>query len=574
MDTNQRNLLLAILISVVILGGFQYFYQGPLQEEARRQAALAPTKAETAKTDPTQQPAGIPPLLDRDQALAQSPRVKVKNALIEGSIARQGARIDDVVLTKYRETIDQASPPIHLLQPAQTSQGYYAEFGWLAAPEQGAVQLPTAQTIWQANSDQVTPQKAVTLTYDNGQGLVFEQRFGLDDHYLIHVAQTVKNISSKPVTLNPFALLSRREPETGHHYGILHEGIVGVLNGKLVELKYDEVKEEKAIARQTAGGWLGITDKYWLTALAPENQGDMKTRVAYSPAPDRDRYQVDYVLPSRTIGPGESVTVGHYLFAGAKEVKLLDAYEDKYNIPRFDLAVDFGWFYFLTKPIFLLLHFMYQLLGSFGLAILGLTVIIRLIVFPLANKSYRTMNKLKDLQPEMLKLREKHKGDVAAQHKEMAAFYQRHQVNPLSGCLPILIQIPIFFSLYKVLFVTIEMRHQPFYGWIHDLSAPDPTTIFNLFGLIPWDPPTFLMIGAWPIIMGFTMWLQQRMSPSSMDPAQARVFALLPFIFTYLLAQFPAGLVIYWAWSNILGIGQQYFIRVLDKKHRAKIGKA
>jgi YidC/Oxa1 family membrane protein insertase len=404
------------------------------------------------------------------------------------------------------------------------------------------------------------------LTWDNGQGLVFTRILSVDKDYMFTVRDMVRNTGSAPVKLLPYGLISRTGTPSVAGYYILHEGMIGYLGGSLQEVKYSSLNPGSPLPYASHGGWLGFTDKYWLTALVPPQSEEIKARFTHTVDGGVARYQADYLGPEITVAPDGTAESSARFFAGAKEVNLLDAYKES-GIPFFDRAIDFGWFYFLTKPIFLILQFFYNILGNFGLAILLLTLCVKLLFFPLANKSYNAMSKMKLLQPEMQKLRERFPDDKARQQQEMMALYKRVGANPLAGCLPIVIQIPVFFALYKVLFVTIEMRHAPFFGWIHDLSAPDPTSFANLFGLLPFTPPvhlpilgSILMIGAWPLVMGLTMFLQQKLNPQPVDPIQARMFMLLPVVFTFMLASFPAGLVIYWAWNNLLSIGQQWAI--------------
>ena len=573
--TDQRNLLVAILLSIVILLGFQYFYEIPrmeqrkaelAQQRAEEQARLpAPTTPEgvTAPGSPVPIPGATAPGIgaprDRAEIVAAGQRVKIDTPRLHGTISTVGARVDDLTLADYHVTPEPGSPEIVLLSPAGTSQPYYAEFGWV--PAAGTNQpVPGQTTQWSAPADPLTPDRPVTMTWDNGQGLVFEKTFAVDQNYLFTVTQRVRNNTGEPVALVPYGLVSRHGMPPTLGYYILHEGPLGVFNGTLHEHKYGDIKEDGNISYQSTGGWMGITDKYWLVSLVPDQNAPVDSRVRHTNVNGQDRFQVDYTGQAVTVAPGQSAETTNRLFAGAKQVKLLDAYAEQYGIKNFDLAIDFGWFYFLTKPFFYALDFLGTLFGNFGVAILVLTVFVKAAFFPLANKSYKAMSKMKALQPEMTKIRERFGDDRQRMSQEMMALYKREKANPVSGCLPIVIQIPVFFALYKVLFVTIEMRHAPFFGWIHDLSAPDPTTIFNLFGLIPWTPPTMLQLGIWPIIMGITMYLQQKLNPAPPDPVQAKVFMALPFVFTFMLASFPAGLVIYWAWNNSLSILQQWLI--------------
>jgi YidC/Oxa1 family membrane protein insertase len=469
-----------------------------------------------------------------------------------------GGRVDNLVLSDYKVSLAPNSPQVTLLNPPGAADPYFVEFGWVAGEQAGPV--PGRDAQWQASAPELRPDQPVTLSWDNGEGLRFLRELAIDHDYMFTVTQSVQNTTDEPVTLYPYGLISRwGTPDTLGFY-ILHEGPIGVLDGKLEEIDYDDLQEDGVIERSTTGGWLGITDKYWLTVLVPDQDQDVVANFRHTIAEGQDRYQVDYLWPAMTIPPGETVEVTNRVFAGAKEVELLDRYSEAYGIPLFDRAVDFGWFYFLTKPIFHILHFFYQLTGNYGVAILLLTLIVKILFFPLANKSYRAMSVMKKLQPEMMRLREQYGDDKMRMNQELMALYKKERVNPMSGCLPIVIQIPVFFALYKVLFVSIEMRHAPFFGWIQDLSAPDPTSVFNLFGLIPWDPPALLMLGVWPLLMGGTMLLQFKLNPQPADPVQAKVMMLLPVVFTFLFATFPAGLVIYWTWNNLLSIAQQWVI--------------
>ncbi|HEX6979853.1 MAG TPA: membrane protein insertase YidC [Alphaproteobacteria bacterium] len=573
--TDNKNLIIAIALSIAIVLGFQFFFEQPrLERERAQQAARAVNQAptEVVPAAPGQASPGVPaapgsataaaPVQDRATLIKEQPRVRIESPSVSGSILLRGARIDDLHLTRYRETVEPDSPPITLLTPASLPDSYFAEFGWVAAAN--GVALPGPDTLWTADRDVLRPGAPVTLSWDNGQGLRFERRIAIDENFVFTVTQRVLNTGGAPVQIHPYGLIARTgTPKTAGFY-ILHEGPIGVLGGTLREPDYDDVKSARTIEQKSTGGWLGITDKYWLVSLIPDQKSEVTARFNHATIGGNDRYQADFLGAASIVPPGGSAEVTSHLFAGAKEVHLLNQYESNLGIDRFDLAIDFGWFYFLTKPIFLILDYFYRLLGNYGLAILLLTVLIKLLFFPLANKSYRAMNKMKLLQPEMEKLRERFGDDRARLSQEMMALYKRAGANPLAGCLPIVIQIPVFFALYKVLFISIEMRHAPFFGWIRDLSAPDPTSIFNLFGLLPWGPPeVFLLgstIGAWPVIMGITMFLQQKMNPQPPDPVQARIFLAMPFIFTFILAPFAAGLVIYWAWNNILSVLQQWVI--------------
>ena len=569
----QKNLFLAIALSIAIVLGFHFFYDRPRVQEqlAQQQQSQTTTPTPSAPGASSAAPGAVPgapgaaaPTAVRPRAavIGDTKRVKIDSPRLLGSISLTGGLVDDVVLKDYRETVEPDSPRITLFSPAGTEHPYYAEFGWTAAPNGATPKLPDSSTQWTADRDTLTAANPVTLTWDNGEGLKFTRTYTIDNNYMLTVAQTVQNSGAAPVTLYPYSLISRTNTPPVLGFYILHEGLLGVFDSSLKEYTYANMKDEKsgAVKFPSTGGWLGITDKYWLSALVPDQGEKIEAYFRHTLRDKTDRYQVDYLGAPRTVAPGASAESKGHLFAGAKEVRLIDAYQDQFNIALFDRAVDWGWFYWLTRPIFYLLDYFFVLLGNFGLAILLLTVLVKLVFFPLANKSYKSMTAMKKLQPEMMRLREQYGEDRQKMNQAMMELYKKEKVNPVSGCLPIVIQIPVFFALYKVLFVTIEMRHAPFYGWIHDLSAADPTSIFNLFGLIPWTPPHILMIGAWPIIMGITMYLQQKLNPQPPDPIQAKVFMALPIVFTYMLSAFPSGLVIYWAWNNLLSILQQWFI--------------
>ncbi|WP_029011061.1 membrane protein insertase YidC [Azospirillum halopraeferens] len=564
--TDQRNLLLAIVLSIAILLGFQLLYEAPRMEQ--RQAQLAQQQAQTEQTV-TVPPGATAPEGTRDRARliaeqhAAGQRVRIDTPSLHGSVNLVGGRIDDLTLASYHETPDPTSPEIVLLAPQGSPNAYFAEFGWV--PEDRAVAAPGPTTEWTVRGEAtLTPDRPLTMTWDNGAGLEFERTISVDRDFMFTVVQRVRNTGDTAVRLLPYGLASRHGTPRTEGFYILHEGPLGVFDGKLLELDYSDLRDDRTITRHTTGGWIGITDKYWLVSLVPDQSESATARFLYNRRGTEDRYQVDMMGEAVEVAPGATAEDTTRLFAGAKQVRLLDAYAEQYGITNFDLAIDFGWFYFLTKPFFYALDVLAGLLGNFGLAILAFTVIIKLIFFPLANKSYHAMARMKKLQPKMQELREKFENDKPRMNQELMALYKREKVNPMAGCLPILVQIPVFFALYKVLFVSIEMRHAPFYGWIHDLAAPDPTSIFNLFGLIPWDPPALLMLGAWPIIMGITMWLQQKMNPAPPDPVQQKIFAFLPIVFTFMLASFPAGLVIYWAWNNLLSVAQQWVIMRQD----------
>ncbi|KPF88009.1 hypothetical protein IP70_00535 [alpha proteobacterium AAP38] len=565
--TDQKNLVLTIVISIAILFGFHYFYERPrqmaAQAEAQRQQALQAELAPPTVPGTTPGIAGdgaVPAVRDRASVLAETGRVAISTPSLHGSINLRGGRVDDLTLAKYKTTPDKNSPEVVLLAPVGTEHPYYAEFGWVAANAGDTVALPKADTVWTASASNLTPDSPVTLSWDNGAGLVFERTFAIDANYMFTVTQRVRNETGAPVALNPYGFVQRRGTPKVEGTYVLHEGPLAIVDGTLKEYKYGDLKEDgKTINLSSTGGWIGITDKYWLVSLIPDQAQTTDMRVLHQTAAT-DIYQIDYKAPAVTVAAGAAAETTHRLFAGAKIVGLLNEYNDKLGIDSLDYAVDWGWFYFLTKPFFHGLDWLGVTIGNFGIAILVFTVFLRLAFFPIANKQYEAFAKMKKLQPKMEELKKKHGDNREALSMEMMKLYKEEKANPLAGCLPILLQIPVFFALYKVLYVTIEMRHAPFYGWIHDLSAADPTTLFNLFGLIPWDPPSMLHIGIWPLLMGATMWLQQKMNPANPDPVQQKVMMLLPFIFTYMMASFPAGLVIYWTWSNLLSIAQQWFI--------------
>jgi len=597
MINDQKNMLLAIGLSVLVIIGWQYFVGMPqLEKQRQQQVQQQQQQAQQQQQQQSQATPGTVPQpgqpsggatpqvpgqataggsLTREAALAASPRVAIDTATIKGSVSLKGGRIDDIALVKYRETVDPKSPPIVLLAPSGSPHPFYAQFGWTNAA--GAkVKLPDDNTVWtQEGSGVLAVGKPITLTYDNGEGLEFRRTIAVDENYLFTINDTVVNRGAEPVTLYPYALISRHgRPEVLGYY-ILHEGLLGVMGDKgLQEFSYSKIESEKQVSFDVTNGWLGITDKYWAATLLPETDAKLKVNFAARDLNNRKAYQTDYLLDPVTIAAGGTGAAKARLFAGAKEVSVVDGYDTALKLNRFELLIDWGWFYFITKPMFWMLDFFFKLVGNFGVAILIVTVIIKILFFPLANKSYASMAKMKAVQPQMMAIRDRYADDKVKQQQALMELYKQEKINPLAGCLPILVQIPVFFALYKVLIITIEMRHAPFFGWIHDLAAPDPTTIFNLFGLIPWDPSVVpvvgphLMLGIWPIIMGITMFFQMKLNPAPPDPTQKMIFDWMPLIFTFMLATFPAGLVIYWAWNNTLSVLQQSFIM---KKHGAKI---
>jgi len=587
---DQKRLFAAIALSIGILLLFELWNRpakeaerARIEQQQAQQAApsaapvpLAPSAGAAALATPGAATTAITPATPEQRVRINAPRV-------EGSINLRGARVDDIVLRDYRETVERNSPLVRLLAQRTHSEPYFGQWGWTSADP--TILVPGPDTDWTAEGSALTQASPVTLRWDNGAGLDFRLRFEIDADYMLSVTQSVRNTSAQPVQLLPWARVRRdRTPQLAGFF-ILHEGFTGVLEGRLHEWTYNDAREQSqktrgpAFETESSGGWIGFTDKYWLTALTPVDQ-TTRIRSAYRHTLEggQDRWQVDMATPSpQVIAPGAEGTLAIRLFAGAKEVNLLDAYAIRYGIVDFDKAVDFGWFYFLTKPFFHALHFLGVLFGNFGVAILVFTLAIKAAFFPLANKAYVSMARMKVLAPKMTELRERHKDDPSKAQAEMMALYRSEKVNPASGCLPILIQIPVFFALYKVLFVTIEMRHAPFFGWIRDLSAMDPTNLFNLFGLIPFDPMVYsnlFHMPVWAIFMGITMFLQFKLNPTPPDPIQARIFAWMPLIFTFMLASFPAGLVIYWTWNNLLSIGQQAWIQSIDKKRQARTPSA
>ena len=543
----QKNLLLAIVASLIILLIFQYLFP------TERKMIEENVEAENQIKEVPQEK-----ILDREEIVKNNKRIYFsESSRIKGSISLIGARFDDVILKDYKDTIKPESKQVTLLSPNNTLNPYFVELGWMS---QENINLPNKNSEWQLiEGKELGPENHITIKWVSPEGIEFFRKIEIDKDYLITVEQKVTNVSNKDISLTQYGRINRTgTPKTSGFY-ILHEGPIAVLNERLIEIDYDDIIEEGSKSVISKGGWVGITDKYWLAALIPDQrsriEGGFKAVLK-----NVERYQAQYTSNEIVLEKGETASVKSNVFIGAKEVDLLDKYSNQLSIEMFDRAVDFGWFYVITKPLFLLLHKLSDLLGNVGLSILALTVLIRILLFPLANKSFKSMSKMKILTPKMTEIRERYKTDKLKMQQEIMALYKSEKVNPLSGCLPILIQIPIFFALYKVLFVTLETRHAPFYGWVKDLSAPDPTTIFNLFGLFNFMPPSFLMIGAWPLLMALTMYLQQKLNPAPPDPLQAKIMSFLPLMFLFLFATFPAGLVIYWTWNNILSIGQQWII--------------
>jgi YidC/Oxa1 family membrane protein insertase len=581
---DQKRLMLAIAASVAILLMFQLINppkpttpvpaQAPAQQQQQQQVAGVPgVQPSGAPTDATQ--AAPAPAPTRGPAV----RLRIEAPRVEGSLSLRGVVLDDLVLRGYHETVDRSSPLVRMFRRRDTATPYWAQWGFSGA----GVPVPGPETDWTASADRLTPTQPVTLRWDNGQGQVFEIALSLDDNYLVTAEQRVVNSSQNAVAVQPWARVRREGTVQTEGFYILHEGFVGVIDGRLKEVAYSSAQEDAqkrggvAFTQEAAGGWAGFTDKYWLGALAAVDQSQRLTATFRHnrTGGGADAWQVDFTPPQAlTVAPGTTGSLALRLFAGAKEVALLDRYRDQLGIPDFDKAIDFGWFYFMTKPFFQAINWIFGVVGNFGVAILIFTLVLKIAFFPLANKAYHSMARMKILGPKMQEIKERTKDDPAKAQAEMMALYRSEKINPASGCLPILLQIPVFFALYKVLFVTIEMRHAPFFGWVLDLSAPDPTNLFNLFGLLPFQPelwsPYFHM-PLWAIFMGITMWAQMKLNPTPPDPIQAKVFAWMPLIFTFMLASMPAGLVIYWSWNNLLSIAQQYYIMSKDEAAAAQL---
>ncbi len=576
---NNRNLILAMVLSVGILIVWQYFVVSPRMERDRKIAEIE------AQTNPPVQPGnqqsgnnavGVPssgsptsnstavpgttPLqsaqpLSREAQLASSARITIKSGKMSGSLNLKGARIDDLHLKDYHESVDPKSPTIVLLSPGASENGYFAEFGW--SPDKNYGELPGPQTQWEVEKGNIiSPGNPATLKWANKAGLIFHRTISVDENYMFAIAETVENTNSNAVSLKPYGRIARFGKPKVEGIWVLHEGLIGSVGEfGLDELTYSDMEDEPKVVHPVAEkGWMGITDKYWATALVPGVP--FETHYSYI-SQGRPFYQADFLGQPVTIPANGSKSITSHLFAGAKQVDIVDKYELDLAIPKFQNLIDWGWFYFITKPLFYALQWFFQLTGNFGVAMMLVTVMLKILFFPLANKSYVSMANMKKMQPEITAIRDRFADDKPKQQQEMMALYKKEKINPAAGCWPMLVQIPVFFALYKVLYVTIEMRHAPFFGWIQDLAAPDPTSMFNLFGLLPYDVPAFMMVGVWPLVMGITMFLQMRMNPTPPDPTQQMIFTWMPVVFTFMLASFPAGLVIYWAWNNSLTILQQ-----------------
>ena len=549
-----RNVLLAIVLSTLVLIVWATFFEPPIVEQQASTEQITENKNFSSPSIDEKE-GEIKNEITRNDVINNTNRIKIENKNIKGSISLQGAIIDDIIFKNYNETLNGENKVI-FLNPKNSPEEYFIETGWASSGNE-KIKLPLDDSIWKVKGNSMlTPNNPVTIEWDNGDGLIFAKKIDLDDKFLFKITQSIKNNSNKSFQFYPYGQITRGGKPEGAQIYILHEGFLGVFGDELVEEDYDDI-EKKKFTINASKGWLGITDKYWLTAIVPEKGKEFKAEFVAK----KEKYRANYIIKEAEIlNPGASITNEINVFVAAKEVTVIDGYAEQLGIEKFDLAIDWGWFYFFTKPLFFIIDYFFKLTGNFGLAIVIITALVRLVFFPLANFSFKSMAKMKILQPEMLRLKELHKNDKVKLQQEMMALYKREKVNPIAGCLPVLIQIPFFFAIYKMLYVTLEMRHQPFFGWIQDLSARDPTSIFNLFGLIPWDPPTFLMIGAWPILMGASMWVQQKLNPTPPDPIQAKIFMFFPIFLTIILAPFPSGLVVYWTVNNILTIAQQWVI--------------
>lgn len=575
MDENNKNFVVALVLSIMVFLVWNYFYIAPKQEKLKeRQQAEALLKKQsngviTPKVDgAVKSGSPITPgvvnapikIKSRAEALAEAKRISIDTPAIRGSINLTGGRIDDISLKNFRQEVAKDSPPVEFFSPEGSKHPYFADFGWVSSDT--TVAAPKNDTVWtKLSGDMLKVGSPIKLQYDNGKGLLFEREIAIDDRFMFTITQRVMNKGAKSVDLSPYGLIYRRNKPVGESIFISHEGLVGVFNDELIETTYADLADERLEKHTGKKGWLALTDKYWAAALIPDARHKFNATFIGSAAEGADdNYTANYLHEGQILEPGKTIEVTNRLYAGAKQGEVIEDYANALSIDRFTNLIDWGWFHFITKPLFKTLVYFNHMIGNFGVAILIVTILIKLLLFPLANKSYKSMAHMKKMQPEMEKIRNRYKDDKMKQQQELMELYKTHKINPLSGCWPVLIQIPIFFALYKVLYVTIEMRHAPFVGWIQDLSAPDPTSIFNLFGLIPIDLPQFLMIGIWPIIMGITMFIQMKLNPAPTDAVQAQIFTYMPIVFTFILAGFSSGLVIYWAWNNTLSVCQQYFI--------------
>jgi YidC/Oxa1 family membrane protein insertase len=550
---DNKNVFIAIALSMSVLLFWGAFVETPKQENVKypqKQVEKNQTTIITPSINETQ----VVKKISRNDSINSSKRIKIENNNIRGSLNLEGGLIDDISFKNHKESLKN-NKNIEFLNPAQTENGFYIETGWTSIG--GKIKVPSKNSIWNVKGNNILGEnKPVILQWNNNQGIIFKKQIELDEKYLFKITQQVQNNNNNQIELYPYAQITvNKIPDDIQNFYISHEGFIGVFDEELKEDDYDDV-EEKKIVREANEGWFGITDKYWMTALVPKKGENFKSTFLY-----QDAFKANYILnKSTSINPSSNNTNEVRLFVAAKEVETIDNYAADQNIEKLDLVIDWGWFYFFTKPLFFIIDYLFKFSGNFGIAIVLITIGIRLLFFPLANYSFRSMAKMKAVQPEMVRLKEIHKDDKVKLQQEMMALYRKEKINPASGCLPVLIQIPFFFAIYKMLFISLEMRHQPFFGWIKDLSAQDPTSLFNIFGLIPWDPPSFLIIGIWPILMGASMWVQQKLNPAPADPIQAKIFAFFPIFLTVILASFPSGLVVYWTINNILTIAQQWVI--------------
>ena len=551
---DNKNVFVAIALSMSVLLFWAAFFESPppasdnkIQQQTKtNENIITPNINESLTID----------TISRNDSLKnfESERVKIENDNIVGSISLKGGLIDDISFKKHKQNLEN-NLNVNFLNPAETENGFYIETGWTSIGNK--IKVPSQKSVWKIKGNRTLSDKnPIILEWNNGEGIIFKKKIKLDNKYLFKITQQIQNNSSQAIELYPYAQITRNKiPDDIQNFYISHEGFIGVFDEELKEDDYDDI-EEKKIVREANEGWFGITDKYWMTAVVPKKGENFKSTFLY-----KDTFKANYILNNPTVvSPSSNGSNELMLFVAAKEVETIDSYAANENINKLDLVIDWGWFYFFTKPLFFIIDYLFKYSGNFGIAIVLITIGIRLLFFPLANYSFRSMAKMKAVQPEMARLKDLHKEDKVKLQQEMMALYRKEKINPASGCLPVLIQIPFFFAIYKMLFISLEMRHQPFFGWIKDLSAQDPTSLFNLFGFIPWDPPGFLVIGIWPILMGASMWVQQKLNPAPADPIQAKIFAFFPFFLTIILASFPSGLVVYWTINNILTIAQQWVI--------------
>ena len=557
---DNKNVFVAIALSMSVLLFWGAFFETPKKEnqnlktnnqiQQRTEKSIAPNTNQA----PSIGQINLEKKLSREDSIIKSNRIKIENKNIIGSISLEGGLIDDISFKNHKQKVE-GEKNIEFLNPSQSENGFYVESGWASVGNN--IKVPTKNSKWQIEGNKIlTEKKPVTIKWDNKEGIIFKKKIELDEKYLFKISQEIQNNSSTNIELYPYAQITRNKiPDDIQNFYISHEGFIGVFDDELKEDDYDDIEDNK-IVRETNEGWLGITDKYWMTVLVPEKGKNFKSTFQYN-----ETFKANYIInDSVKINASSNGSNNFRLFVAAKEVNTIDTYAETQNINKLDLVIDWGWFYFFTKPLFFVIDYLFKLSGNFGIAIVLITLAIRALFFPLANFSFRSMAKMKAVTPEMTRLKKLHKDDKVKLQQEMMALYRKEKINPASGCLPVLIQIPFFFAIYKMLFISLEMRHQPFFGWIKDLSAADPTSIFNIFGLIPWDPPSFMVIGIWPILMGASMWVQQKLNPAPTDPIQAKIFAFFPLFLTIILASFPSGLVVYWTVNNILTIAQQWVI--------------